>query len=250
MRKEIQNKMACICYYYTGKCTWLREKICKCDVITTVFIEAYCQFCIVGYNKILSEKLLNVYSYSKIIKFFIALFFISLFCGMVSIPQHNKYNEALVKKEKDNNNKQNKENGKEENTFEKKFCGNFLSYLLCLVIGFSFLTFISSICYYFEDNINRNRWDNIIMAEFIFFKSIDLSILTFYDFFDNTDIFNTTLFITLEKFVWMLIEALFDAFEANIKTLVIIQIANSGILIFIILLIYIGACIKCCCSNK
>ena len=116
---------------------------------------------------------------------------------------------------------------------------------MMLIIGYSFLTFISSICYYYEDNINRNRWDNIIMAEFIYFKSIDLSILSFYDFFDNTDIFNTTLFITLEKFVWMLIEALFDIFEANIKTLIIIQMVISGIpAIIFSLLILLGCCIK------
>ena len=118
---------------------------------------------------------------------------------------------------------------------------------MMLIIGYSFLTFISSICYYYEDNINRNRWDNIIMAEFIFFKSIDLSILSFYDFFDNTDIFNTTLFITLEKFAWMLIEAVFDAFEASIKSLIIIQIVISGILIFILFLIECCGCTECCC---
>lgn len=105
LRKEIHNKKACICYYYTDKCTWLREKICKYDVLTTVLLEFCCQFCIVGYKKILSEKLLNVYSYSKILKFFIALFIISLTFGISSIPQYTKYNEALDEKEKEEDDK-------------------------------------------------------------------------------------------------------------------------------------------------
>ena len=105
MRKEIHNKKACICYYYTDKCTWLREKICKYDVLITVLLEFCCQFCIVGYKKILSEKLLNVYSYSKKVKFFIALFIISLTFGISSIPNYTKYKEALDEKEKEEDDK-------------------------------------------------------------------------------------------------------------------------------------------------
>ena len=57
----------------------------------------------------------------------------------------------------------------------------------------------------FEDNKTTTKWDNIIMAEFICFKSIDMCILSFYDFFDNSELFNTALFITLEKVLWMII---------------------------------------------
>ena len=84
------------------------------------------------------------------------------------------------------------------------------------------------------------------MAEFIYFKCIDLSILSFYDFFDNTDIFNTTLFITFEKFLWMLFEAIFDAYIENNKTLIIIQSVISGIPSFIFFLSIICYFCGCC----
>ena len=102
--------------------------------------------------------------------------------------------------------------------------------IIGIALIFTLFTFISSICYYFEDDKSRKRWDNIIMAEFIFFKFIDMYILSFFDFLDNTDIFNTTLFITLEKVIWMVIEALFEGFETKEKTLIIIQIVFSSIL--------------------
>ena len=123
----------------------------------------------------------------------------------------------------------NKNNGQEELIFcNKKYC-NHLVFLFCLLLGFVFLTFISSICYLCDNNKTRTRWDNIIMAEFIFFKSLDMFILSFFDFFDNSEIFNATLFITLEKFIWMIIEAIFEACSVKEKTLIIIQLAFSSI---------------------
>ena len=217
------------------------EKFCKYDVGTTLAIEFYCQFCMVGYNRILSDKLLNVYAYSTIVKFYLALFFLSILFGLASVPQSSRFNESI----KEGSGKKNAARGKED-TFKDKFCGKFLSYLLLLLAGYSFLTFISSICYCYEDNLNRTRWDNIYMAEFIYFKCIDLSILSFYDFFDNTDIFNTTLFITFEKFLWMLFEAIFDAYIENNKTLIIIQSVISGIPSFIFFLSIICYFCGCC----
>ena len=241
LRKKINNKPACICYYYTGRCSWFCEKFCKYDVGTTLAIEFYSQLCIVGYNRILSDKLLNVYAYSTIVKFYLALFFLSILFGLASVPQSSQFNESI----KEGSGKKNAARGKED-TFKDKFCGKFLSYLLFLLAGYSFLAFISSICYCYEDNLNRTRWDNIYMAEFIYFKCIDLSILSFYDFFDNTDIFNTTLFITFEKFLWMLFEAIFDAYIENNKTLIIIQSVISGIPSFIFFLSIICYFCDCC----
>ena len=75
------------------------------------------------------------------------------------------------------------------------------------------------------------------MAECIFFKVLDLMILSFFDFFDNTDIFNSSLAITVEKFMWMIIEVLIDAFVSNKKKLILVQIiiTSMGIGIFIII---------------
>ena len=75
------------------------------------------------------------------------------------------------------------------------------------------------------------------MAECIFFKVLDLMILSFFDFFDNTDIFNSSLAITVEKFMWMIIEVLIDAFVSNKKKLILVQIiiTSMGIGIFIIM---------------
>ena len=79
IQKEIENKLMCVFYYYTSKCTWFKEKLIKFDVIAPLITELYCQISFVGYNSILSDKLLNEYSYSKIMKFYITLFILSLF---------------------------------------------------------------------------------------------------------------------------------------------------------------------------
>ena len=102
------------------------------------------------------------------------------------------------------------------------------------LIAFIIFTFICSICYLCDDNLSRERWNNIIMTEFIFFKILDFQILTFFDFFINSDIFNTTLAITLEKLIWMIVETIIEAFVEDTKILVIIQIVITSIaLIFI-----------------
>ena len=223
LRKETGNKKACICYYYTDKCTWFKEKIFNVDVIVPVFTELFCQINNVGYNSILTEKLLNDYSYSKNIKFYITLFIFSLIFG---ISYSSVYSHSL----------------KETEEKEKKSKGNkifdYLSLISFVLFGFTLFTFISSIYYYKEDNIHKKRWDNIIMAECIYFKVIDLMILSFFDFFDNTDIFNTTLAITVEKFIWMIIEVLIDNFVSNKKNLILIQIIITSISIGIFIIIF------------
>ena len=122
----------------------------------------------------------------------------------------------------------------------------YLGYIFYLLSAFTFLTFISSFYYLFEDNKTRTRWDNIITAEFIFFKSIDMCMLSFYDFFDDSEFFNTTLFITLEKVVWMIIETILDNVELKEKVFTIIQIVVSVIpSIFFILYYLLFCCIIC-----
>ena len=229
-QKDIGNKSACICYYYTSKGNWFREKIFKFDVIAPVLTELYCQLCIIGYNSLLTEKLLKVYTYSKNIKFYLALIILSISLGSLSIPD-------LAKMTKE----------KKRRLFDNCNCMNdyFIIVMYTYVVVFTFLTFISSICYMRENNLSRERWNNIIMAEFIFFKVIDMTILGFYDFFDNSDIFNTSLAITLEKLIWMIIETIIEVSDPNIKSLVIVQIIVTstifGLSIFIL-------CYSCWCS--
>ena len=232
-QKDIENKSACICYYYTGKCNWFKEKIFRFDVIAPVLTELYCQLCIIGYNSLLSEKLVKVYTFSKNIKFYLALILLSIGLGCITTPD-------LLKNQKEKNEK---EKGKKKRLFD---CINvpIIWLIFYYVLGLTFLTFISSICYMTDKNLSRGRWDNIIMAEFILFKIIDMSILGFFDFFDNSDIFNTSLAITLEKFIWMIIETIIEVSKPSIKSLVIVQIIVTstifGLSIFMIFYF-------CCC---
>jgi len=78
---------------------------------------------------------------------------------------------------------------------------NYSSFISLFLCGFTVFTFISSVYYYNEDNLKRKKWDNIIMAECIFFKVLDLMILSFFNFFDNVNILNTSLAITIEKYI-------------------------------------------------
>ena len=237
-KNEEGNQKACIIYHYTTKCNWLKEKIIKIDVIFSIVILLFCQSCIVGFNTVLYDKLLYDYSYKKNIKFFIALFVICIFFGWFAALS-NHVIEKNLGEEKDKSAEQNK---KEISCFESKSCYYIFS-IMGLLLGFIIFTFISSFCYYFEKNISKTRWDNIIMAEFIFFKSIDMSLLTYYNFFDNTDLINTTLFITLEKFLWMIIEEIIDAFKPKVKALIIFQIIISGIPIILWIFMLVLSCI-------
>jgi len=202
-----ENKNACIIYYYTGCKSWFCENFIKADVLFLYFLELLCQACNVGFKSILSDKLINIYSFSNIRNFFIALFTISLCYGIINI------------------------------VFVYKICNSKIEryFITIAIYGFIFcysiFITICSICYIKEDNHSRKRWDNITMASFIFFKCIDLQILLYFDFYSNDDIFNETLGITAEKVFWMLIETIIDYLEIKEKYLVITQIVFSPILI-------------------
>ena len=123
---------------------------------------------------------------------------------------------------------------------------HFFSVAFIFLILISILTFISSICYYIDNNLTRERWGNIVMAEFIIFKILDLQILSYFDFFNDSDIFNTTLIITFEKLVWMIIETILDAFVENKKSLVLVQIIVTSITTFLIVMRGISLLFLCC----
>ena len=69
----------------------------------------------------------------------------------------------------------------------------------------------------------------------------------FYDFFDNTDILNTTLAITVEKFIWMIIEALIDNSVSHKKYLILAQIIITSIStgIIVIMFLYLSGLYIC-----
>ena len=84
----------------------MREKIFKFDVIAPFLTELYCQISIVGYRPILTEKLLNTYSFSKNMKFYVALYILSVFLGslgnLCSPAQNNEEEEEKDKNKKEN----------------------------------------------------------------------------------------------------------------------------------------------------
>ena len=86
------------------------------------------------------------------------------------------------------------------------------------------------------------------MANFIFFKIIDFQILTVFNFYDNSDLFNTTLAITLEKLLWMIIETIIDTYVENKKKLVLVQLIVTAP-ISAILLLFIVPCSVLACIN-
>ena len=169
-----------------------------------------------GFNHILTEKLLNDYSYSKCMKFYCALYIICIVYGIFIIYLYS--------------------NDLKNYTFKVILL---IERNTCFYYIFIIFTFITSVCYYTDDNLKRERWNNIIMAEFIYFKVLDFQILSFFNFLDNSDIFNTTLVITFEKLLWMIIETIIDTYVKNTRKLILIQIIvtsfNLGVFLFIII---------------
>ena len=219
-QKTFSNKNTCICYKYTGCCSWFKEKLFKADLIIIVLTEILCQTSIIGFKYILSKKLLKIYPYRITIRFYIALIILSFVTVLFYVIV---FYESI-------------KNKSSKYVFLKKL--DYLGFISIILMGFSLFTFISSLCHIKSNNLSlgSTKWNNIYMAEFIYFKCIDLAILSFFDTYDNSDIFNSTLFITLEKFLWMIIEGIVDFCEPNTKILIIIQIVVSAILGLITLL--------------
>ena len=189
-------------------------------MIIIVLTEILCQTSIIGFKYILSKKLLKIYTYRITIRFYIALIILSFVTVLFYVIV---FYESI-------------KNKSSKYVFLKKL--DYLSFISFILMGFSLFTFISSLCHIKSNNLSlgSTKWNNIYKAEFIYFKCIDLAILSFFDTYDNSDIFNSTLFITLEKFLWMIIEGIVDFCEPNTKILIIIQIVVSGILGLITLL--------------
>ena len=256
-QKDTKNsegkKKICICYYYSDKCTWFKETILKFDVYAPFLTELYCQICIIGYKLILTEKLLENYTYIKNMKYFIVLFIISVILASVFIPDDDFGTQN--QKNNDNNNNNNNENLTNSKKSKISICFSFdnenvLITVQVILFAFTIFILISSVCYYEEMKITKKRWDYVYMVGYGVFKTIDLIILSFYDFFDNSDIFNTTLAITFEKLLWMIIEAIIYSLDISKKTLVVVQLICSSIAIVILIVIGCSKFCSLCCNNN
>jgi len=82
--KKVENKDICIFYKYNSCCSWFCSKIIKPEIFFPLLIEIYIQLSSVGYYSVMSDKLLEEYSFSKIKKFLIFLF-LGIFIHTISI---------------------------------------------------------------------------------------------------------------------------------------------------------------------
>ena len=178
------------------------------------------QLNVIGFNPILSDYLLKKFSFTKNIKIFLAF----LICvGLINLYilfilpvfQFSEY----FKNEKYN---------------FPKIISAFLSGFLFGI--YSYFTSIFSIVYLASKNPTGKHYENCIIAELIFFKTADLHMLSFYDFLDDEDCLNTSVIITFERFLWMIVEVIIDCAETNWTILVSIQIGISLILCYLLTL--------------
>ena len=180
--------------------------------------------------------MLKEFAYSKIIKFYISLFVITIFFGIFVIYKCKKKVDII-------------ESGKKikSKTIIDEILNFYVNYFYIFYLGFALFTFISSICHYVINPLNKEIWNNIIMAEIIYFKVIDFQILTATNFFEDTNFIarGTLFFITLEKLLWMIIETLIYNFVKNLKYLVLVQIIVTSIGVLYIIAIIIDSIRDC-----
>ena len=93
--------------------------------------------------------------------------------------------------------------------------------------------FLFSIIYISNNDHSGEKWQRSFEGSAIILKCLDLHMLCFFDIFDDEDCLNTSLFITVEKLIWMIIEVIFDIFEIKNKNLFIIQLSVSGVFLII-----------------
>ena len=176
------------------------------------------QFCCFGENYIASERLLNVYSISKNILFLSILYsftliIISIYLLFLPIFKIDKINKSK--------------------------CHNYFRIIIYIILLLAFVTIITftiSIVFIGKTHLRKEDFDYIILSDVIFYKCLDLIILSFFDFLDNRGLLNTSFFIKLERLIWSIIEVLFEVFEVQIKTIFIFRLVFS--VVFLIVLIF------------
>lgn len=208
-QKKLGDKDVCIFYDYDSLYSWFSLKLRKPKIIVPFFIELFIQLLIVGFNFILSDNFLKVYSIKKNYKFFSCLS-ISVFYIYYLLHLVNRVNAKDI--------------------------FNFTSVLFFI---YSLYTLIFSIIYLANGKPSGKHWENTIMSEIVFMKMLDFHMLTFYDFFDDLDCLNTSVVITFARYLWILIEVLIDILEIKTTILISLQIGFSSICFFSILFIVI-----------
>ena len=108
-----------------------------------------------------------------------------------------------------------------------------LVYFFLFFFVYNITFFIFSIIYISNNDHSGEKWQRSFEGSAIILKCLDLHMLCFFDFFDDEDCLNTSLFITVEKLIWMIIEVIFDIFEIKNKNLFIIQLSVSGVFLII-----------------
>ena len=226
--KKVDKKNVCICHKYNSCNSWFISKIIKIEIFLPLLFEIFMQLGSVGYFSVLSDKLLEEYSNSKIKKFYLNLFLIilcfTIYILLIKISYANYELDDDESKKDDPNNNDSKNQKKRNYTF---IVLTFL--LISYLIGFSIGILVVSILYICKDNHTGKTWDERFLNSPILIKSLDLQMLSFFDFFDDEDCLNTSLFITLEKLIWMIIEVILDIFEIKKNNLFIIQLVASGL---------------------
>ena len=228
-QKTINNKNVCIFYDYDSCCSWFYSRIRRPEIFAPLISELFLQLSYVGFNSIFSDKLSKEYSISENIKFccFLLIDFglLGLYIIILRISNNkNILNQNIISLDYGNNNK----------------CkSNFYSLIIIIALLFFFSIFVIvySLMYICEKNPDLASWNKRFESEIIIFKFFDLQILSYFDFIDDKDCLNSSIFITVEKVIWMGVETLLEILEVKIKTLFIIQIVSSGI--FTLLLIFI-----------
>ena len=218
-QKKIGDKTACIFYDYDSCCSWFWKQLKKPEICIPFFVELAMQLNIIGFNPILSDYLLKKFSFTKTIKFFlvflICVFHINIYTLLI-LPYLNFAKYGYDDK---------------TNLIPKLICAFILIYLIGI---YSLFIFIYSIVYIASKDTSGIHYENCIIASIIFFKNTDFYSLSFYDFLDDMDCLNTSVIITFERFLWIIIEVIIDSAETNWTILVSIQIGIS----FIILILF------------
>lgn len=208
-QKKLGDKDICIFYDYDSCCSWFSLKIKKPTIIYPFFMELFVQLIVVGFNFILSDNFLKVYSFKKNLEFSSYLLISDFYIYFLYFFIAHSHSNALI------------------------------IYTFSHFSSYSLLTFIISIIYLACGKPSGQKWENLMMVEFMLMKMLDLYLLTLYDFFDDLDCLNTSIVITSARYLWIIIEVLIDVFEINTTILISLQIGFSFICSGAIFLIFI-----------
>ena len=215
-QKSIDKKNVCVCYYYSSWYSWFCVKIRKPIIFAPLVAQFFFHCCCVAENSILSERLLNVYSISSNIKYLLILISYVFIIIILFLFNYNLSTNFM----------------KEGNKCQRLIFVIIL--IFYLLLNTTIFTLILSLRIILKSHLRKDDYDFLIKSDVAAFKSLDLMMLSLYDFLDDEDCLNTSIFIYFERFLWTILEMLFDLYELYMKTLCIFQMIFS-IIFFIVL---------------